>query len=154
MSRHNETMTYAIGMATDRIVNALMQYVMAVGNDFTETDYYRNEFGIDDDEEEGVSVLKVLDIFNNGGCYFPYTDLCQVDEEGKNDIYWYSYAFHCLYVIERDGIRYLKYYMLWNNGKEYNSDESEPDHGYVDMLSLQVLDKLVSFIGQYDQHIK
>lgn len=144
MSRHYDTMAYAIGMAKERIVSAMMQYVLEEGEKFS--DYHRIEFGIEE-EEDGAKVLKVMDIFNNGGCYFPWTEQHQVDD----DCGWYTYAFHCLYVVEEDGIRYLKYYMLWNDGTEYNENESEPEHDYVDTLPLQVLDKLISFIGRYDR---
>ena len=141
MSRHYEKMKHAIELAKENIVNALMQYVMNVGEDFS--DYHRNEFGIEDEEdEEDVKVLKVLNIFDNGGCYFPYTHSCQV-EDGDT---WYSCAFHCLYVVEQDGARYLKYYMLYNVGREYDENDSEPDHDDVCALSLQDLDKLVRYI--------
>lgn len=155
MSRNYETMTYAINTAKERIVWALKDYVMEVGEEFS--DYHRDEFGIEE-EEDGAKVLKVLNIFDNGGCYFPWTELHQVESaegvEAGCCCGWYSYAFHCLYVIEQDGVLHLKYYMLWNNGTEYNSNESEPDHGHVGTLQLQVLDKLIAYIGEYDRWLK
>lgn len=148
MNRSYEKMSFSIQSSTERIVDAMMNYVLEVGEDFS--DYHRDEFGIDEEDDEDVKVLKVLDIFNNGGCYFPVTDSCQVDENSG----WYSYAFHCLYVVEQDGERFLKYYMLWNGGKEYDSDVSEPDHDCVITLPLQVLGKLFLFMGKFDMDVK
>ena len=153
MSRHYEKMKHAIELAKENIVNALMQYVMNVGEDFS--DYHRNEFGIEEEEdEEDVKVLKVLNIFDNGGCYFPWTNSCQVDKKGMEDFYWHTFAFHCLYVVEQDGIRDLKYYMLWNGGKEYHEEISEPDHDYVSTLPLQVMDRLIEYVNQYELNEK
>ena len=145
MSRHYETMSYAIGMAKERIVWAIKDYVMKAGDEIS--DYHRTEFGLDEEENEGIKILKVLNIFDNGGCCFPWTEQHQVD----NGSSWYTYAFHCLYVVEENGIQGLKCYMLWNEGSEYDENESEPDHDFVDSLPLQVLDKLIAFIGRYDR---
>ena len=140
--KHYESMVYSIGIAKERIVHAIKEYVKAAGEDFNE--YHRDNFGID--EEDGIEVLKVFSIYDNGGCYFPWTYRCQVDEDSE----WYSCAFHCLYVVKEDGVERLKYYLLENCGKEYDSNVSEPDHDYADELPLQILDKLISFIELYD----
>ena len=139
-----DTMSFAIGMAKDRIIHAIKQYVLDKGEDYC--DYDRDEFGIDE-EDEG-KVLKVLDILNNGGCYFPLTVSHAVDNNTKFE----HYDFQCLYVVkDEDGQRYLKYYMLYSEGTEFDEEGSEPEHECVDCLPLQVLDKLISFIGYYDQ---
>lgn len=137
-----EVLESVVNNAKSSIIDTMIQYIMKFGEDFNVTDYYRETFGINDDEEEGVEVLKVLDIYNNGGCYFPWTHRCQVDD----DCDWYTYAFQCLYVIRENGNLYLKYYMLWNDGVLYDSDNSEPDHDLVYTLPLQVVEKLLSFI--------
>lgn len=147
--RVNEAMDGAKRM----LVNALTDYVMWSGEDFHESyDYYRNEFGIDEEEtEENTKVLKIVNIYDNGGCYFPFSkrrDLTSVEDGGEID--WFSIAFYALYVVEEYGVKQLKYYALWNQGNRYNSDVSEPDHGYVIELLLQELEKLATFILDYD----
>lgn len=136
--------TLAVGMA---------KFVMQHGEDYSDNcDYYRNEFGINEDVEEGVEVLKVIDILNNGGCYFPLSRCYQmrkpIEIEGDETM-WYSVAFHCLYVVKEFGFIRLKYYALENFGPEYNSDESEPYHNYVETLSLQELEKLSDWLQCY-----
>ena len=122
------------------------------GQDFHESeDYYRNEFGLDEEEmEEDTKILCVLDFFNAGGCYFPVTGSFQVDSESE----WVTKAFYCLYVVEERGDRRLKYYAFENDGMEYDEDESEPDHGYVECLTLQELDKLCNCVADYVKHMK
>lgn len=147
MSKSYDAMVFSIEKAKEIITHAIMQYVLDKGEDFT--DYDRNEFGIEE-EDEG-KVLKMLDIFNNGGCYFPWTDQHAVDDDNG----FYHYAFQCLYVVEDEyHQRYLKYYMFYSEGTEFDEDGSEPDHDYVDSLPLQILDKLISFIASYDPYLK
>lgn len=143
----------ALDGAKRMLVDALTDYVMWSGEDFHESyDYYRDEFGIDEEEtEEGTDVLKIVNIFDNGGCYFPFSrrrDLISTEDGGEVD--WFSVAFYALYVVEEFGVKRLKYYALCNQGNWYNSDKSEPDHGYATGLSLQALEKLSEFILVYD----
>lgn len=139
-----ETMAFAIGMAKDRIIHAIKQYVLDKGEDYC--DYDRDEFGIEE-ETEG-KVLKVLDILNNGGCCFPWSGSHVVDNNTQFD----HYAFQCLYVVEdKYHQHHLMYYMLYSEGTEFDDEGSEPEHDYVDSLPLQVIDKLIAFIECYDR---
>lgn len=143
----------SIKICKQTLAVAMAKFVMQHGEDFSDNcDYYRNEFGIDEDMEDGVEVLKVIDIFNNGGCYFPHSRCYQmrkpIELEG-DEAMWASVAFCCLYVIEESGFIRLKYYALESLGPEYNSDESEPYHGYVETLSLQEIEKLSDWLQCY-----
>lgn len=143
----------SIKICKQTLAVAMAKFVMQHGEDFSDNcDYYRNEFGIDEDMEDGVEVLKVIDIFNNGGCYFPHSSCYQmrkpIELEGDETM-WYSVAFHCLYVVKEFDFIRLKFYALENFGPEYNSDESEPYHDYVETLSLQELEKLADWLQCY-----
>jgi hypothetical protein len=137
----------AIEIARLSMLNSIKRFVLEYGDDFSETDYYRNEFGLEECDDE--KVLKVIDIFNNGGCYFPTTTSFQVEQDTR----WESVAFHCLYVVEEDGERELMYYALYNDGMEYDSDISEPEHGYVRDLSYEELVKLIKWLDDYCEYV-
>lgn len=147
----------AMQSAKDTITQALLDYVMEKGADFHECyDYYRNDFGIDEEEydEEGTEVLKILNMFDNNGCHFPYSHSYTMDDAELSDKdEWKSVAFWALYVVREDEELRLKYYALENDGKYYDSDESEPDHAYVNGLSLQELEKLAYFVFDYDKKL-
>ena len=136
----------------DELVEHLGALTMEYGQDFHESaDYYRNEFGMDEEEwEEGTRILKVLDFYNAGGCYFPITGDFQVDETSE----WVTKAFYCLYVVEEEGDLRVKYYAFENDGMEYDSDVSEPDHGYAIGLTLQELAKLMDCVCDFVKNIK
>ena len=120
--------------AHEMLVNALMEYVRDNGEEMNE--YFYNELGMDEEDEEGVKIVKVLDV-SNPGCYFA----CQhsVNFDPKNSCIehgFYHYAVWSLYIVrDADGKENLKYYMFVSNGTEYEED-SEPDHDYVEGLSL------------------
>ena len=61
----------AIKTAKNTLVNAMTNIVMKYGDDFHDSyDYYCNDFGIDEEEtEENTKVLKIIDMFNNGGTF-------------------------------------------------------------------------------------
>ena len=73
MSESISALQRALEEACDTLVATMLQVVMEHGEDFHEHyDYYRDEFGIDEEEtEENTKVLKIIDIFNHGGCCFP-----------------------------------------------------------------------------------
>ena len=143
------------------LVNKLKEYVKEHGENFDCGDYYYNEFGIDEGDEDGVTVTKVLDFFNNGGCYFSTNSktLADVDtyketadeireQLDNNFTHW---AFQCLYVEVDDNHRELakenlKYYTLYNDGVDFKDDLSEPDHGYVYNLPLEVIINIIQVI--------
>ena len=136
------------------LINAMTKVVMEYGENFHDYyNYYYNEFGICEEEtEENTKVLKIIDMFNNGGCCFPNADMHHIttpSDEKESEINWYACAFWGLYVVEEDQKLHLKYYLLWNVGVEYDSDVSEPDHNYANYLSLQELEKLSEYLLDY-----
>ena len=144
----------AIKTAKNTLVNAMTNIVMKYGDDFHDSyDYYCNDFGIDEEEtEENTKVLKIIDMFSNGGCCFSYGYMHNVTiptKRKKTKIYWYTSAFGGLYVVEEDKKLYLKYYRFDNEGRKYNSYESEPDHYYVTALTLEELEKLMKYLLDY-----
>ncbi len=118
------------------MVEAIKQFVLTYGEDFS--NYYRDEMGIDDEEDGEATVCGVIDIFNNGGCYFPYTMSVAVDERA----FWQFYAFQCLYVVKEGDKMEVKAYALVNDGKTFDVEESEPDHDYLESYDLDIITKL------------
>ena len=85
----------SIKEAKNAIVNAMMKVVMEHGYDFHNFyDYYYNDFGIvEEEDEENTKVLKIIDIFNNGGCCFPHAYMYHQtipteDKESKFESLW------------------------------------------------------------------
>lgn len=142
------------------LVDKLKEFVRENGDDFNSTDYYRNEFGIDEDEQEGVTITKILNFFDNDGCHFPTTRraLVEFDPWNQNSVedvadklsdefmFW---AFQCLY-IEIDESQTpkenLKYYTFYNDGTYFSENLSEPEHDYVNNLPLEVICKIIDVI--------
>ena len=154
MSKSYSELRKAYKTAKDLLIDAMTKVVMEHGKDFhLFYDYYRNDFGIDEEEtEENTKVLKIIDIFNNGGCCFTHANMRHdtTSTEGvESNIDWYSFAFWGLYVVEKNNKLYLKYYLLFNDGKEYDSDASEPDHDYAHTLTLDELEKLSEYLFAY-----
>ena len=128
------------------IVEMLLSYVRECGEDCG--DYERNEFGLDCDEDETHRVTKVLNLFDNGGCYFFEADkvnddsLRDMDDGNWSDrLYEHTVhtAYQCLYIVEDDeGGECLHYYRFTNGGVRWDDDQSEPDHGYA--LTLNFID--------------
>lgn len=118
--------------AHEMLVNALTEYVRENGEEMS--DYFYDEHGIDEEDEEGVKVVKVLDV-SESGCHFA----CQHSvnrEDSCVDDRFYHYAIWSLYIVrEADGTERLKYYMFHSDGIEYEED-SEPDHDYVSSLTI------------------
>ena len=75
-------------------------------------------------------------------CHFP-------DKDKESRINWLTVAYWGLYVVDRGGKLYLKYYLFYNEGMEYDSDISEPDHDYASNLSLQELEILSGYLMAY-----
>ena len=133
--------------AKEMLVKALTDYVRENGEEMCE--YFYNEYGMyeEDDGEKIVSVLNTAQY----GCFFPF--LYEVNEErlvgfDNNDKYEmidlldHSFGFStywAFYIVrDKDGNEGLKYYRFYNSGVCYN-DDSEPDHDYVDGMSLAEL---------------
>ena len=114
------------------LVSKMLDYVREHGEDVT--DYERNEFGLEDSEERKVT--KVLNFFDNGGCVFTLN-------QGS---YFVTHAVHCLYIEEFQGTEYLMSYSLYNEGTEYDSDESEPDHDSLLNASIDFVSQIANVI--------
>lgn len=129
------------------IEDRLTQIVKAIGEDYSEAicgegkdafNYYREEFGMDEEDEKGVKITKVLNFYDNGGCVFT-TSIINSNE-------FTTSAFYALYIVETKDEEQLKYYRFYNDDTEYNSDTSEPDHDYVSQLNLSELMYLMQAI--------
>lgn len=142
--------------AQEMLVNALTEYVRDNGEEMS--DYYYNEFGMYEEDEEGVKITHVLDT-SDIGCFFARQ--FEVNDEKLKDIerndegfeifdklensfhyatYWAFYI-----VKDSDGNETLKYYCFYNNGVCYQED-SEPDHDNVESLSLDELRYIIEAI--------
>ena len=149
------------------LVDKLKEFVKEHGEDIGK--YERNEFGLDEDEQDGVTLTKVLNFFDNDGCYFPTTrnvltefnpwnkeNIEQVADDLSDEfMYW---AFQCLYVEVDDNRELakenLKYYTLYNDGVDFKDDLSEPDHDYVNNLPLEVICNIIQVIEYQNQNRK
>ena len=136
------------------IVSKLLDYVRQHGTDVT--DYERNAFGLDDEDECKIS--KVLNFADDKGCYFSLPNRANIEEEYNQETAFdllmrleekfTFYAVQCLYVMEdRYGREYLMSYCLFNGGVRFLDDLSEPSHEsmlnepieYVSMIADVVL---------------
>ena len=144
-----------ISDAKSIIVNALTDYVRENGEEMNQ--YFRDEFGMDVDEEDGAEIISVLDFFNNKGCVIVeqfvrnVPELCDVEEVTPEiiDNTFCTNAFYSFYLVQKeDGTEALRYYCLFSNGIGYNDDISEPDHGDADDLSLAVLEDICKTITE------
>ena len=144
--------------AKEMVINALMEFVKDNGEEMNE--YFYNELGMDEEDEDGVKIIKVLDI-SNPGCYFATQDETNDDrlpdhtdysEEDVNAVFTH-YAIWSLYVVrEEDGTERLKYYQFYNDGIVYE-DSSEPDHDYVSNLSLAELCYIVGSVELWSRSV-
>ena len=105
MSESISVLKSAIEEAKRTLVNAMIKVVMEHGEDFHDSyDYYFNDFGIDEEEtEENTKVLKIIDMFNNGGCCFPHAYMYHQilpTEDKESKIEWCSLAYWGLYVVK------------------------------------------------------
>lgn len=128
------------------MVLKLMRFVRDNGEDCDS--YERNEFGLDCDEYDGRRVTRVLNLYDNGGCYFFEPDKVNDDGlDGMNDenydelLYEHTVhtAYQCLYIVEdANGDERLHYYRFTNGGIVWDDDQADPDHG--DCLTLNLVD--------------
>lgn len=129
------------------LVEILTEYVQKHGEE--PTDYDINEFGLTEEDDGEGKIVSVLNLFDNGGCYFAVQRTPNDDDIDENDIntLWDGfeyYAFQCLYIVSDDeGDEYLKYYTFTNGGIVWDDDESEPDHDKAVRLPLDVLTMLI-----------
>ena len=154
MSESVSALKSAIVEAKRILVNAMIKVVMEHDEDFHNNyDYYFNNFGINEEEtEDNTKVLKIVDMYNGGGCCFPHAYMHhETFPTGDKESWleWHSFAFLGLYVVEVENKFYLKYYVLYNEGMEYDSNISEPDHDYTQTFSLDELEKLSEYLQCY-----
>ena len=145
--------------ATKMLIDTLAEYVKKHGEDCT--DYEIDVFGLQDEGR----VTKVLNIYDNGGCYFfePAGHMffgqtvCHAMDalENLNDDNYYDTliehctftAYQCLYiVVDGQGNEKLKYYRLVNGGVKFDDDQCDPDHDDADKLPLLDLQYLYEAI--------
>lgn len=131
-----------------QLLGALAEYVREHGEEMS--DYFYDEFGMNEEDEEGVKIVRVLDL-SRIGCFFARQ--ITVNDERLRDIYRNSgdseifnkievsfvfSAFWALYIVNEGGEERLKYYAFHNNGVCYQED-CEPDHDYAIHLSISEL---------------
>lgn len=133
----------------EQLINALTEYVREHGEEMS--DYFYNEFGMYEEDEEGVKITHVLDT-SDIGCSFARQfnvnddNLKDIDrrDEGFEIFDKLEESFHyatylAFYIVkDADGNEDLKYYCFYNDGVCYQED-SEPDHNSVESLSLDEL---------------
>lgn len=134
------------------LVSKMLDYVREHGEDVT--DYERNEFGLEDDED--CKITKVLNFVDNGGCCFSLPNGVNIDEEFecddllefqlKTENYITFYAVQCLYIEEFNGTEYLMSYSLYNGGLRFLDDLSEPDHQSMLNESLEYVTMIANAI--------
>lgn len=139
----------AMDRAKDSLIESLTDYVRRNGDEMS--DYYYNEFGIYDEDEDGVKIEKILDT-SEMGCFFArqynvndesligilrHDEGFEIFDKLENSFHFATYwAFYI--VRDAEGDERLKYYRFYNSGASY-MDDSEPDHDYVDNLRLDDL---------------
>jgi len=147
----------AITGAKLQLVEVLTEYVREHGEE--PTDYDINEFGLTEQDDGEGEITHVLNLFDNGGCYFAVQNRVNDDDikldniEGIASAYretydvFTHYAFQCLYIVkDDDGDETLKYYAFENGSIVWDDDDSEPDHDRVISLDLEVLTNLFAGI--------
>lgn len=147
----------ACGKSTLNIIQQLKFFVRDAGQDVT--DYDRETFGLDVEEDEQHTVTKVLNFYDNKGCYFYEPD--KVNDDGLRDMTEKNYlsrlyehavftAYQCLYIVKNSETdeEELHYYRFTNGGTAFDDDQAEPDHGNVETLSLLDLHYITEAINQ------
>jgi len=133
-----------------QLLDTLMTLVRENGDDYNDC-YYRNEHGIEEDED--YTIVKVLDIASFG-CHIGLPLACRVEIDYDADPTpeqlsdWYGYHAYWTLYIERDSTGYetLMLYQFCNDGVNWQSDDAEPGHSPASELSLAELDYLTQAI--------
>lgn len=149
----------AISQAKLMLIDYLTDYVRKNGDEMS--DYFYNEFGINDEEEEGVKVIKVLETseigvsfarqFNANKCAenIDRDDLgFEVFDKLENTFHYATYW--AFYIVKNGDDEYLKYYCFYNDGVCYQED-SEPDHGFVVNLTLEDIANILEVLSQSEK---
>lgn len=125
--------------ACKSVVTALARYTAQHGEKFT--DYHMNAFGIETEEDERV--LNVVNFYDNEGCqYCRYVGrkICETT------------VIQALYLVaSSQGHLELKYCGFFNDGLEYDEDDSEPIHDSVSKLCIEELREIIKAIQTIKQ---
>ena len=143
-------------LCKEMLVSKMLDFVRENGEDVT--DYDRNEFGLED--EDGCKITKVLNLVDDGGCYFALPNSTNIDVDYEcEDVLdlelniegrYTFYAVQCLYIEENAfGEEHLMSYSLYNGGLRFLDDLSDPDHAsmlndsleYVSMVANVLMSK-------------
>lgn len=141
------------------LIQGIMECVRENGEEMS--DYFYNEYGMYEEDEEDVKIVKVLDV-SDPGCFFSKQidvnddDVRRLAEsdgiEEAADSCFSHYSIWALYIVrEADGSERLKYYMFVNGGINFDMDESQPDHDYVDTLTLADLYYIIEALKKNNQ---
>jgi hypothetical protein len=149
----------AISQAKRILIDYLTDYVRKNGDNMT--DYYYNEFGIDEEDEDEVEVIKVLDTSEIGVCFARQfcanKDVENIDRDDfgfeifdkLEEIFHYA-TYWAFYIVKKGDNEYLKYYCFYNDGVCYQ-DDSEPDHGFVEQLTLEDIANILEVLSQSEK---
>jgi len=140
----------------EQLIKVLTEYVREHGEEMS--DYFYDEFGMEEEDEEGVKITHVLNT-SEMGCFFARQ--FKVNDETLKDIGRHDEGFEIFDKLEKsfhyatywafyivkdaDGNENLKYYCFYNDGVCYQED-SDPDHDYVERLSLDELHYIIAAI--------
>jgi len=134
-------------IAVSEICRTLQDYVERNGHEPTEQEMV--EFDLTDEQADyGSRVAMVLNIYDDGGCYFSVQARPNADiEEGSTKSMYENFihfAFQCLYIVEHDGKPCtLHYYAYHSHGLTMEHDAAEAEHGEMNLLTLDVLAMLL-----------
>lgn len=127
--------------------NAILEFVRENGEEATDSTIFN--FDLEDEGE----ITKIWNFYDNGGCWFfeptklNSNEFDDMDDENYSDVLYDSVdfsAYLCLYIVVEDGCEKLKYYRFVNGGVVFDEDQADPQHGYVNELSLSDLDWFVA----------
>ena len=150
-------------VAKSALIGALKMYVERYGEAVTEQDI--NAFGLGEGREGEDKITKVLNLLDNGGCYFAVQrrmcdDSIKADDGDTLRDGFEHYAFQCLYLCAgNEGEEpQLKYYAFENGGIEWWDDDSEPDHDRIERLRVSegrvMLASTMPSVSRLDRQVK
>lgn len=118
----------------DILYGKLKDFVLEHGEEMC--DYFRDEYGMDEEENEDVTITNVIDLASHG-CYFALPLKFQTEGEDPDNDFLFD-AFWSLYTVKDNttGKIELKYYRFYNYGITFDDDSSEPDHDDAYSLSM------------------
>lgn len=153
---NKEYLKIALDDARISIIGAIRDYVFEHGEEPSREKI--EEFGLEEEEDDGYKVTKILDFFNSDGCcyYYPVrsnvnNDACEdINDENWYDILYSEFeyaAMQCLYLHEdEEGNEELMYYCFSNGGVKWDDDQAEPHHDCVDGLAFEELVYIIDAI--------